>query len=66
MSTSQFLNKENIQVLWDVLVEDPIIQTFCSSQEKIAELTKLFESNLKDFYEVERKNCNNLIELNGF
>ena len=64
MSTSQFLNKENIQVLWDVLVEDPIIQTFCSSQEKIAELTKLFESNLKDFYEVERKNCNNLIELN--
>ena len=64
MSKTQFLNKENIQVLWDVLVEDPIIQNFCSSQEKIAELTKLFESNLKDFYEIERKNCNTLIELN--
>ena len=60
----QFLSKENIQVLWDVLIEDQAIKTFCSSHDKIIELTKLFESNLKGFYDVERKNCNNLIELN--
>ena len=60
----QFLSKENIQVLWDVLIEDPIVKNFCSSREKIIELTKIYESNLKGFYDVERKNCNNLIEIN--
>jgi hypothetical protein len=60
----QFLTKENIQILWDVLIEDPVIKNFCSSHDKIIELTKLFESNLKGFYDVERKNCTNLIELN--
>lgn len=60
----QFLNKENIQVLWDVLIEDPIVKNFCSSHDKIIELTKIYESNLKGFYDIERKNCNSLIELN--
>jgi len=60
----QFLSKENIQVLWDVLIEDPIVKNFCSSREKIIELTKIYESNLKGFYDIERKNCNNLIEIN--
>ena len=39
----QFLTKENIQILWDVLIEDPVIKNFCSSHDKIIELTKLFE-----------------------
>jgi len=60
----QFLNKENIQVLWDVLIEDPTVKNFCSSHEKIIELTKIFESNVKGFYDMERKNCDNLIEMN--
>lgn len=60
----QFLSKENIQVLWDVLIEDPIVKNFCSSREKIIELTKIYESNLKGFYDVERKNCDSLIEIN--
>ena len=56
----QFLSKDNIQILWDVLIEDPVIKNFCSSHDKIIELTKLFESNLKGFYDVERKNCTTL------
>jgi hypothetical protein len=60
----QFLSKENIQVLWDVLIEDQVIKNFCSSHDKIIELTKIFESNLKGFYDIERRNCNTLIELN--
>ena len=60
----QFLSKENIQVLWDVLIEDQVIKNFCISHDKIIELTKIFESNLKGFYDIERKNCNTLIELN--
>ena len=35
----QFLTKENIQVLWDVLIEDQVIKNFCSSHDKIIELT---------------------------
>jgi hypothetical protein len=60
----QFLNKENIQVLWDVLIEEQVIKDFCSSHSKIMELTKIFEANLKGFYDIERKNCNTLVELN--
>lgn len=60
----QFLNKGNIQVLWDVLIEEQVIKNFCSSHNKIMELTKIFEANLKGFYDVERKNCDTLVELN--
>lgn len=60
----QFLSKENIQVLWDVLIEYPIVKQFCSSHDKILELTKIYEKNLKGFYDIERKNCADLIELN--
>jgi hypothetical protein len=34
------------------------------SKQTIIELTKIYESNLKGFYDIERKNCNSLIELN--
>lgn len=60
----QFLSKDNIQMLWDVLIEEPIVKQFCNCHERIIELTKIYETNLKGFYDIERKNHNNLIELN--
>jgi hypothetical protein len=60
----QFLSKDNIQILWDVLIEEPIVKQYCNCHERIIELTKIYEINLKGFYDIERKNHNNLIELN--
>jgi hypothetical protein len=64
MSIQYFLNIENIKLLWEVLLEEPLIKQYFDTPNKYKELSIIFESNLKSFYEIEKNNCNNLIELN--
>ena len=62
MNTNFFLNKENIETLWDVVSDEEIFKFLTRDvQTKIA---SLFSKNIKGFYEIESKNSNNLIELN--
>lgn len=64
MSIEMFLEKTNIYLLWDVLIDEPMIKQICNSQIKINELKTIFETNIKAFYLRENKNCNTLVDLN--
>jgi hypothetical protein len=64
MSNNIFLEQENLQMLWEVLIDEPLIKQLCNSEVKLNELVRIFESNVSEFFMVERNNCNNLIELN--
>ena len=64
MSIEMFLERENMQLLWDVLIDEPMIKKKCDSQIKINELIAIFETNIKAFYLREKSNCNSLVDLN--
>ena len=63
-SVNNFLDKENVQLLWEVLIDEPLIKEICNSELKNKELVRIFETNIRDFYIREKNNCINLIELN--
>lgn len=64
MSIEMFLERENIQLVWDVLIDEPMIKKICISQNKVNELVSIFENNLKPFYSREKSNSNSLVDLN--
>jgi len=64
MSVEMFLERENIQLVWDVLIDEPMIKKICTSQNKVNELMTIFENNLKAFYLKEKTSCNSLVDLN--
>jgi len=64
MSINDFLEKENLELLWEVLIDEPLIKQLCDSVIKYKTLMHIFQSNLNDFFNVEKNNCKNLIELN--
>jgi len=64
MSINDFLEKENLELLWEVLIDEPLIKQLCDSVIKYKTLMHIFQSNLNDFFNAEKNNCNNLIELN--
>lgn len=64
MSIEMFLEKTNIYLLWDVLIDEPMIKQICNSQTKMNELQTIFETNIKAFYLREKNNYNSLVELN--
>lgn len=64
MTINDFLEKENLELLWEVLIDEPLIKQFCDSVIKYKTLMHIFQSNLNDFFNAEKNNCNNLIELN--
>jgi len=64
MSINNFLEQENLQMLWEVLIDEPLIKQSCNTELKMNDLIRIFESNVRDFFIIEKNNCNNLIELN--
>jgi len=64
MSINDFLEKENLELLWEVLIDEPLIKQLCDSLIKYKTLMHIFQSNLNEFFNAEKNNCNNLIELN--
>ena len=64
MSINDFLEKENLELLWEVLIDEPLIKQLCDSVIKYKTLMHIFQSNLNEFFTAEKNNCNNLIELN--
>jgi hypothetical protein len=64
MSINNFLERENIQMLWEVLVDEPLIKQFCNTEIKLNELLRIFENNINEFFIMEKNKSNNLIDLN--
>jgi hypothetical protein len=65
MSTHQFLTNENLQLLWDVFMDNDSIKN--KSRENLIQINNLFNQNIKGFYEQEmnlNKSGISLIELN--
>ena len=60
--TTNFLNKDNVKILWDVISDEDIIKN--QSGEFKENIFNLFTSNIKGFYDVESKKATNLVELN--
>jgi hypothetical protein len=62
MSINQFLHKDNISTLWDVISDEDIFKfQKRDSQEKIYQM---FVNNVKGFYDVERTKTNNVVDIN--
>lgn len=51
-------------MLWDVLIDEPMIKNICTSSIKVNELAMIFETNIKAFFMREKNNCGSLVELN--
>jgi len=64
MSINQFLDKENIELLWEVLTDEPLIKQLCNTEIKIKTILHIFQTNLHEFFDREKNNCNSLIEMN--
>lgn len=62
MSSDDFLSKQNVKIIWDVLIDEDILKD--KSKDIIAQTSTVFSKNIVPFYEIEKKNTNNLIELN--
>jgi hypothetical protein len=59
---TNFLNKDNVKILWDVISDEDIIKN--QSGELKENIFNLFTSNINGFYDIESKNSTNLVELN--
>jgi hypothetical protein len=59
---TNFLNKDNVKILWDVISDEDIIKN--QSLDFKENMFNLFTSNIRGFYDVESKKSNNLVELN--
>lgn len=62
MSTNDFLKKDNVSLLWDVILDEDIIKTH--SRESISKTEQVFYNNIQGFYENEKNKNNTLIEMN--
>lgn len=56
-----FLKRENLQVLWDVIIEDDFIRG--RPRQELQKINKLFNDNVQVFYQHNR-NKSNLVDLN--
>ena len=62
MDVNNFLKKENVNTLWDVISDEEIFKFL--SRDIQSNVGNLFSTNIKGFFETERTKTNNLIELN--
>jgi len=62
MNINNFLYKENLSTLWDVISDEEIFKFLTrDSQSKVAQL---FTNNVKGFFETEKAQTTNLIDIN--
>jgi hypothetical protein len=63
MSSAGFLSTSNTELLWNIIMEDVVTTTF--NKNMVMEyIRNVFHKNLAPFFEIERKNTNDLIVLN--
>lgn len=62
MSIQNFIKKENIDTLWDVIVDEDIFKFL--SRDIQGKVFQVFLDNIKGFFEAERIKTNKLIDIN--
>jgi len=62
MSARQFIQKDNVEMLWDVICDEEIFRFL--PRDSQAGIYQLFMNNLQGFYETERKKTNSLVDIN--
>lgn len=62
MNINNFLDKDNINTLWDVISDEDIFKFL--SRDIQSNVAELFTKNIKGFFEVEKLKTNNLIDMN--
>jgi hypothetical protein len=62
MSVNDFLTKINVQLLWEVVTDDDLLQN--QPNEILQQISNTFEKNIRGFNEVEKKTSSNLMNMN--
>lgn len=62
MSINDFLSKNNIQMIWDVIMDEDIFKN--RTKETKININNLFNKLIKEFFESEKNKYNNLIDMN--
>ena len=61
-SVTDFLSKQNVQLIWDVLIDEESIKN--NSNNVLQEINNKINQIIVNFYENEKQTTNNLMELN--
>lgn len=62
MSQNNFLNKENLTIIWDVISDEETFKFL--SRDKQTKIAQVFENNLTNFYNGEKNKSTNLVDMN--
>ena len=62
MNIGNFLQKDNISMLWDVISDEDIFKFLTKDIQ--SKISNVFLNNINGFFETERTKTNNLIEMN--
>ena len=62
MSTNDFLTKQNVDLLWEVIIDDDLFKN--KPKELINQIGSIFTQNLRGFNEAEKNNSSNLMNMN--
>ena len=62
MSINDFLKKTNVQLLWEVIIDDDLIKK--QSNEILQQISNTFEQNIRGFNDKEKNKLPNLISMN--
>jgi hypothetical protein len=62
MSINDFLTKQNVDLLWEVIIDDDLFKN--RPKELLNQIANIFNQNLRGFYESEKNNSNNLMTMN--
>ena len=62
MSTNDFLTKQNVDLLWEVIIDDDLFKN--KPKELINQIGSIFTQNLRGFNEAEKNNSNTLMSMN--
>jgi len=62
MNHSNFLHKENVNTLWDVISDEDLFKTL--NRDIQSQILQVFSNNIKGFFENEKPKTNNLVEMN--
>ena len=62
MNINNFLNKENLTTLWDVISDEDIFKFL--SRDIQSKIAQLFSNNVKGFFEIEKTKTNSLVDIN--
>ena len=62
MSNSNFLHKENVSMLWDVISDEELFKFLSKTNQ--ADVSQVFSSNIRGFFESEKVKNSNLVDIN--